>query len=229
MARALTAQRGSWDQKNCFAVQVCPNPTGRRMSGNQKSFWAISPATYAVRDAGSGGRYTGRRSRTRAVNTVIPRIQPIFALSRLSTLRCTGPRPTATPPTPQLLPREPFPAGLGEGGAAAMHPHRVASPAQLNRGDLRAGLGLQLPVVADQQHGLLRGPQLRLKPPLAGHIQVISGSSSTSTWSSPRSRHSSASRFRSRPTRSSAPATPPGRTTTLSAAVQPASNLTSAS
>ena len=26
------------------------------MSGNQKSFWAISPARYAVRDAGSGGQ-----------------------------------------------------------------------------------------------------------------------------------------------------------------------------
>ena len=36
------------------------------IGGNQKSHWAISPATYAVRDAGSGGRYTGRNSATRS-------------------------------------------------------------------------------------------------------------------------------------------------------------------
>jgi hypothetical protein len=29
-----------------------------------------------VRDAGSGGRYTGRSSATRCLNTVIPRVQP---------------------------------------------------------------------------------------------------------------------------------------------------------
>jgi len=30
---------------SCLAVRVCPNPTGTTMSGNQKSFCAISPAT----------------------------------------------------------------------------------------------------------------------------------------------------------------------------------------
>ena len=44
------------------AVRTCPNPTGTSTSGNQKSHWAISPATYVVRAAGSGGRYTGRSS-----------------------------------------------------------------------------------------------------------------------------------------------------------------------
>ena len=34
------------------------------MSGNQKSHCAISPAAYAVRDAGSGGKYAGRHSAT---------------------------------------------------------------------------------------------------------------------------------------------------------------------
>jgi len=41
---------------SCFAVRDWPNPTGNTMSGNQKSHCAISPATYVVRDAGSGGR-----------------------------------------------------------------------------------------------------------------------------------------------------------------------------
>jgi hypothetical protein len=34
------------------------------------------PAAYAVRDAGSGGRYTGRSSRTRSLSTVSDRVQP---------------------------------------------------------------------------------------------------------------------------------------------------------
>ena len=62
---------------SCVAVRTWPNPTGNSMSGNQKSCWAISPATYWVRPAGSGGRYTGRSSATRSLNTVIPRDQPI--------------------------------------------------------------------------------------------------------------------------------------------------------
>ena len=41
---------------SCFAVRSCPNPAGTCTGGNQKSHWAISPAAYAVRDAGSGGR-----------------------------------------------------------------------------------------------------------------------------------------------------------------------------
>ena len=40
------------------------------MSGNHRSHWATSPAAYAVREAGSGGRYTGRSSRTRSLSTV---------------------------------------------------------------------------------------------------------------------------------------------------------------
>lgn len=37
----------------------------------------ISPATYVVRDAGSGGRYNGRNSRTRALRVRIEYDQPI--------------------------------------------------------------------------------------------------------------------------------------------------------
>src|SRR5215217_7273831 len=46
------------------------------MSGNQKSHWATSPATYTVRPAGSGGRYAGRNSATRPPNVRIPNGQP---------------------------------------------------------------------------------------------------------------------------------------------------------
>ena len=45
--------------------------------GNQKSHWAISPAAYAVRDAGSGGRYAGRSSATRSRSTRTECSQPI--------------------------------------------------------------------------------------------------------------------------------------------------------
>jgi hypothetical protein len=47
------------------------------MGGNQKSHCAISPAAYAVRLAGSGGRYAGRSSATRPLSTRIDRSQPI--------------------------------------------------------------------------------------------------------------------------------------------------------
>src|SRR5689334_8143635 len=47
------------------------------IGGNHKSHWAISPAAYAVRDAGSGGRYAGRSSATRSRSTRIDRSQPI--------------------------------------------------------------------------------------------------------------------------------------------------------
>ena len=43
---------GSWT-----GLRTRPHPAGMVTGGNQKSHWAISPATYAVRDAGSGGRY----------------------------------------------------------------------------------------------------------------------------------------------------------------------------
>jgi hypothetical protein len=46
------------------------------MSGNQKSHSATSPGWYAVREAGSGGRYTGRSSATLARNVRIERVQP---------------------------------------------------------------------------------------------------------------------------------------------------------
>jgi hypothetical protein len=49
---------------SCLAERTCPNPAGSSTGGNQKSCWAISPARYTVRPAGSGGRYTGRSSAT---------------------------------------------------------------------------------------------------------------------------------------------------------------------
>jgi hypothetical protein len=58
-------------------VRTWPNPTGSEMSGNHRSHWATSPAAYAVLEAGSGGRYTGRNSRTRSLSTVSDRVQPI--------------------------------------------------------------------------------------------------------------------------------------------------------
>jgi hypothetical protein len=62
---------------SCTGRRTCPHPTGTMTGGNQKSHWAISPAAYAVRLAGSGGKYTGRSSRTRSFSTVRPRSQPI--------------------------------------------------------------------------------------------------------------------------------------------------------
>src|SRR5215207_4758209 len=56
---------------SCAAVRICPNPTGNLIGGNQKSHCAISPAKYVVRDDGSGGRYTGRSSATRALKVRI--------------------------------------------------------------------------------------------------------------------------------------------------------------
>lgn len=41
---------------SCTGLRTCPHPTGTMTGGNQKSHWAISPAAYAVRLAGSGGR-----------------------------------------------------------------------------------------------------------------------------------------------------------------------------
>ena len=52
---------------------TCPNPSGMSTGGNHRSHWARSPGTYVVREAGSGGRYTGRSSRTRSLSTVIDR------------------------------------------------------------------------------------------------------------------------------------------------------------
>ena len=60
-----------------FAARTCPNPTGTCTGGNQKSHCAISPAAYAVRDAGSGGRYAGRSSATRPLSVRIEYGHPI--------------------------------------------------------------------------------------------------------------------------------------------------------
>src|SRR5437879_4653658 len=62
---------------NWAGVRDCPYPTGSVIGGNHRSHWAISPAAYAVREAGSGGRYTGRSSATRLDSTRIDRVQPI--------------------------------------------------------------------------------------------------------------------------------------------------------
>jgi len=72
---------------SCLAVRVCPNPTGSSIGGNQKSHWAISPATYSVREAGSGGRYTGRNSATRPESTRIERVQPIRSAITVAGMR----------------------------------------------------------------------------------------------------------------------------------------------
>jgi len=48
-----------------------PKPPGSVISGNQKSHCAISPAAETVRDAGSGGRYTGRNWTTRPLSVRI--------------------------------------------------------------------------------------------------------------------------------------------------------------
>ena len=54
---------------SCAGLRTRPHPAGMVTGGNQKSHWAISPAAYAVRDAGSGGRYAGRSSATRSRST----------------------------------------------------------------------------------------------------------------------------------------------------------------
>lgn len=58
------------------SLSAWPCPSGISMSGCHRSNWANSPGRYDVRPAGSGGRNAGRSSRTRAVNTVMPRSQP---------------------------------------------------------------------------------------------------------------------------------------------------------
>jgi len=62
---------------SCAGRRTCPHPTGSMTGGNHKSHWAISPAAYAVRDAGSGGRYAGRSSATRSRSTRTDRSHPI--------------------------------------------------------------------------------------------------------------------------------------------------------
>ena len=69
------------------AVRTWPYPTGTTTSGNQKSHCAISPATYVVRDAGSGGRYTGRNSRTRSLSVRIEYGQPIRSAITVAGIR----------------------------------------------------------------------------------------------------------------------------------------------
>jgi hypothetical protein len=62
---------------SCAGLRTCPHPTGSRTGGNHRSHWAISPGSYAVRDAGSGGRYAGRSSATRSRSTRMDRSHPI--------------------------------------------------------------------------------------------------------------------------------------------------------
>jgi len=62
---------------SCAGRRVCPYPTGRVIGGNHRSHCAISPAAYVVRETGSGGRYTGRSSATRADRVRIEWVQPI--------------------------------------------------------------------------------------------------------------------------------------------------------
>jgi hypothetical protein len=57
--------------------RTCLNP-GSMIGGNHRSHCAISPATYAVREAGSGGR-SGRHAATRPDGTRIDRVQPIHS------------------------------------------------------------------------------------------------------------------------------------------------------
>ncbi len=65
---------------------------------------------------------------------------------------------------------DPVPARLGVAGEpAAVDPDvRV-----LDGDDPLGAVREQLPVVADQQHGLGRGRQLLFEPELAGHVQVV--------------------------------------------------------
>jgi hypothetical protein len=74
--------------------------------GNHRSHWAISPGSYAVRDAGSGGRYAGRSSATRSRSTRIDRSHPIRSAITVagivgyarSSSRIRGSNPSTTDP-----------------------------------------------------------------------------------------------------------------------------------
>ena len=70
-----------------MAVRTWPAPTGTVVGGNQKSNWATSPGRYVVRDAGSGGRYTGRNAATRSFRIVRPRSQPIRSAITVAGIR----------------------------------------------------------------------------------------------------------------------------------------------
>ena len=54
-----------------------PCPSGISAGGNQKSSCTRPPGSYAVRAAGSAGRYSGRSCATFSRSTVIDRSQPI--------------------------------------------------------------------------------------------------------------------------------------------------------
>ena len=56
---------------------TCPNPSGTSIGGNHRSHCANSPGEYVVREAGSGGRNSGRSSRTRSFKIVNECVQPI--------------------------------------------------------------------------------------------------------------------------------------------------------
>jgi hypothetical protein len=61
---------------NTGGESTCPNPNATSAGGNRRSHCAICPASYSVRRAGSGGRKSGRNSRTRFFTTVSDRVQP---------------------------------------------------------------------------------------------------------------------------------------------------------
>lgn len=54
-----------------------PSSTGILRGGNHKSHWVASPASQAIRSAGSGRRYCGRNRATFSRNQVIDPVQPI--------------------------------------------------------------------------------------------------------------------------------------------------------
>jgi hypothetical protein len=76
------------------------------ISGNQKSHCASSPAAYAVRDAGSGGRYAGRHSATFPLSVRTEYGHPIRSAitvagidgTAASSSRIRGSNPSATDP-----------------------------------------------------------------------------------------------------------------------------------
>ena len=91
---------------SCAGLRTRPQPAGMVTGGNQKSHWAISPAAYAVRDAGSGGRYAGRSSATRSRSIRTEYSQPIRSAITVagivgyaaSSSRIRGSAPSVTDP-----------------------------------------------------------------------------------------------------------------------------------
>ena len=68
------------------------------MSGTKKPCWAISPAAYTVRPAGSGGRYTGRNSTHPTTQLTHPHL---YLRRRLMRTRSGPVRPVHQPGQPR--------------------------------------------------------------------------------------------------------------------------------